>query len=104
MVTSSAFMHDHYFYYFIILLFSYIHIQKYITSTTYYTIRHNLIAVRRAGIPDQDGLAWQWNEPGLYSIGNSLQMCTCARIGRISMCTHNCMRENGIVYGTHVHV
>ena len=54
MVMSSAFMHD---YFCIILLFSYIHIQKqhYITCTTYYTIRHNLIAVGRAGIPDQDG-------------------------------------------------
>ena len=54
MVMSSVFMQDHNYYFIIILLFSYIHIHKqhYMTSTTYYTIRHNLIAVR---IPGQDG-------------------------------------------------
>ena len=41
-------------------------ITLYIKSTTYYPLRHNLIAVRRTGAP-WPGWLWQWNEPGLYS-------------------------------------
>ena len=39
--------------------------QRYIKSTTYYTLRHKLIAVRRAGAP-WPGWLWEWNEPGPY--------------------------------------
>ena len=73
MVMSSVFMHDHNYYFIIILLFSYIHIQKqhYMTSTTYYTIRHNLIAVRRAGIPGQDGSGNRTNQGYIQSATHS---------------------------------
>ena len=70
MVMSSVFMQDHNYYFIIILLLSYIHIHKqhYMTSTTYYTIRHNLIAVR---IPGQDGSGNRTNQGYIQSATHS---------------------------------